>query len=198
MSVPNTNRDRSPSASSEPGQAQMGTIEQDLAAPIEFHAAGNQRLQVPLFEIGLTSVLTLIYFFNGGYGQFRHEGSALADIGAIVLLLLFWGVAFVHLYSAWRYVVQLDEQGVTLINGLFRRRVRWDEAFLAEWRAKTTSQEGEIHTAWTMEIRDAAGQVKMRLDGALLERDRLLLERLINYGLRRHNMPAVESAQAKE
>lgn len=162
--------------------------EGDFTAPLVFRAMGRRRFEQPLGEVGLVSMLTLIYFANGGYGQFRYSGGAVADGGATLLLLLLWTVALVRLYAVWRYVVRVDAQGITVFNGFFRRQVRWNEGFIAEWRPGALGHNWRkaAQAVETLEIRDAAGQVKMRLNGNLLRPHREALERCINGRFRTH------------
>jgi hypothetical protein len=97
------------------------------------------------------------------------------------VLLVSWTAALLYLISVVRYTVELDEQGVTVFQGFLRRQVLWDDAFIAEWKARHTCVEEEItHTTWILEMRDAAGQVKLRVDGDMLDpHDRRLLGHLV-------------------
>ena len=176
---------RVPAAIKNGHRSQCPGEQPDSTAPIEYRAAGRERLGLPLFEIGLVTFFTVVFFAQGGHRHVLGSGQRTAIEG--VLLLLFWAVALAHLWYVLRYTVRLDEQGVSVFHGFRSRMVRWDEAFIAEWRTKTyDDDDGGTYIRWTLEIRDAAGTVRLRIDGNLLERYRDQLERRINAELRSH------------
>jgi uncharacterized membrane protein len=156
-------------------QAQRSANDPDFSEPIVFHRATTKRLHEALWGVGLVACCTLIAFLKGS------DAGGMARFASVLVLLVLWIAALLYLFGAVRYSVQLNEEGVTVFQGFLRRQVRWDDAFIAEWKAHHTCVEEEItHTTWTLEIRDALGLVKIRVDGDMLDpHDRRLLGHLI-------------------
>lgn len=173
--------------------------QQNRGGPIEIRPTGRGRFHQAYVELGIVAFLTIIYVANRVQGV--NSGGSLygfsRNVLSLCLLLLFWAVALANLWTALRFTVRLDDQGVSVFNGFWRKTVRWNEAFLAEWRTKTVSDgEGGSHTAWRLEIRDAAGKVKMRLPAKDLEPYRPLIGDLINTGLRKSHAAAASPKNA--
>jgi hypothetical protein len=156
-------------------QAQRSAQDPDFSEPIVFHRATTKRVHEAFWGVGLVACFTLIALLKGG------DAEGTARLAIVLVLFILWITALLYLIGTVRYSVQLNEDGVTVFQGFLRRQVRWDDAFIAEWKARHTCVEEEItHTTWTLEIRDAAGRVKIRLDGDMLDpHDRRLLGHLV-------------------
>lgn len=190
--------DRTATGKTDKSEALDRLARQNPGGSIEIRPTDRERFHQAYVELGIVAFLTVIHVANRVQGV--NSGGSLRGFSRDALLLrllaLFWAVALANRWTALRFTVRLNAHGMSVFNGFWRKTVRWDEAFLAEWRTKTISDgEGGSHTAWRLEIRDAAGKVKMRLPAKDMEPYRPLIGDLINTGLR--NRPTAPVAPPK-
>ena len=156
--------------------------EEDPTAPLEIRPSGRERFGGPILEVGLATLLTVIYCANGAFARALAGHCDQNTLLQTLLLPPIVGAAFAHLRYVQGYSVAVDTDGIVVFNGFWHRKMRWQEVAGCEWKTKVrTDEDGKDQIARALLLRDAAGRVRLRIDVNLLALHQPLLTRLINF-----------------